>query len=80
MSRRQRFCNSAVVITNANYTNAQSTLKASAYGNPVLDCIDGFGHSVWYEFTSPVSGLLLVDTFGSDYDTGLAVYTGACVR
>lgn len=71
-------CNGAIIITNASYTNAQSTLKADAPGNPVLDCVAGFGHAVWYEFTAPAAGQLTVDTFGSDYDTGLGVFTGSC--
>ena len=71
-------CSGAIVITNASYTNAQSTLKATSFGDPTPDCVDGFGHGVWYEFTAPVAGLLDVDTFGSDFDTGLAIYTGTC--
>ena len=71
-------CSGAVVITNAIYTNAQSTLKASSFGDPLPDCVDGLGHGVWYQFTAPVSGLLYVDTFGSDFDTGLALFTGTC--
>ncbi|MBW8865141.1 MAG: immunoglobulin domain-containing protein, partial [Verrucomicrobia bacterium] len=71
-------CSGAVVITSFNYTNVQSTVKASSYGDPVPDCIDGFGNGVWYQFTSPVNGLLNVDTLGSDFDTGLAIYTGSC--
>ena len=71
-------CSGAILITNASSTNLQSTLKASAFGDPVPDCVDGFGHGVWYQFTAPVGGLLVVDTFGSDFDTGLAIYTGAC--
>ncbi len=42
------------------------------------DCVDGFGHGVWYQFIAPVTGQLVVDTFGSDFDTGLAIYTGSC--
>src|SRR5262249_11000695 len=64
--------------TSYNYTNSQSTLNASSYGDPVPDCVDGFGNGVWYQFTPPVNGLLEVDTFGSDFDTGLAIYTGGC--
>jgi alpha-tubulin suppressor-like RCC1 family protein len=71
-------CSGAIVITNASYTNAQSTLNAEAPGNPEPACVDAFGHSVWYEINSPVAGLLEVDTFGSDFDTGLGLYTGAC--
>ena len=71
-------CSGAIVITNASYTNVQSTVQATSFGDPVPDCVDGFGHGVWYQFTAPVAGLLIVDTFGSDFDTGLAVYTGSC--
>jgi alpha-tubulin suppressor-like RCC1 family protein len=71
-------CSGAVVIAGANYTNTQSTLKASSFGDPSPDCVDGFGHGVWYQFTAPAAGLLAVDTFGSDFDTGLAFYTGSC--
>jgi alpha-tubulin suppressor-like RCC1 family protein len=71
-------CSGAIVITNASYTNVQSTVQATSFGDPVPDCVDGFGHGVWYQFTSPIAGLLIVDTFGSDFDTGLAIYTGTC--
>jgi alpha-tubulin suppressor-like RCC1 family protein len=71
-------CSGAVTITNASYTNVQSTLKATSFGDPVPDCVDGFGHGVWYQFTAPVAGQLIVDTFGSDFDTGVAIYTGSC--
>ncbi len=71
-------CSGAVIITSNDYTNMQSTTTASSYGDPVQDCIDGFGNGVWYQFTSPVNGLLYVDTFGSDFDTGLAAYAGSC--
>ena len=71
-------CSGAIAITNAATTNLQSTLRASAWGDPLPDCVDGFGHGVWYQFTAPASGRLNVDTFGSDFDTGLALYTGSC--
>lgn len=71
-------CSGPVVITGRDYTNQQSTLKASSFGDPVPTCVDGFGHGVWYQFTAPISGILNVDTLGSDFDTGLAVYSGAC--
>ena len=71
-------CSGAIVINTGSYTNVQSTLKASSYGDPVPDCVSGFGHGVWYQFTAPVTGQLIVDTFGSDFDTGLAIYTGSC--
>ncbi|MCP5153064.1 MAG: S8 family serine peptidase [Ectothiorhodospiraceae bacterium] len=33
--------------------------------------------SVWYTWTAAADGRLVLDTFGSDFDTTLAVYTGA---
>ena len=35
--------------------------------------------SVWYQWTAPSSGTFSLNTFGSDYDTTLAVYTGSNV-
>jgi len=35
------------------------------------------GHSVWYCWTAPASGIASFDTIGSDFDTLLAVYTGS---
>src|SRR5437870_2093012 len=34
------------------------------------------GTTVWYSFTPTQNGTIGADTFGSDYDTVLAVYTG----
>ena len=71
-------CSGPVVVTSFNYTNLQSTTKATSFGDPVPSCITDFGNGVWYQFTAPLNGQLTVDTFGSDFDTGLAIYTGAC--
>jgi hypothetical protein len=38
------------------------------------------GASVWYRWTAPHSGLVEVDTIGSDFDTLLGVYTGSAVN
>lgn len=35
--------------------------------------------SVWYEWTAPEDAVMRFDTFGSDFDTRLAVYTGEAV-
>jgi RTX calcium-binding nonapeptide repeat (4 copies) len=37
------------------------------------------GHSVWYRWIAPDSGQFAFVTFGSDFDTLLAVYTGTSV-
>jgi hypothetical protein len=38
------------------------------------------GATVWYAFTPTTAGNVTIDTFGSDYDTVLAVYTGPTVN
>ena len=35
------------------------------------------GRSVWYRWTAPEDGTATIDTFGSDFDTLLAVYRGS---
>jgi hypothetical protein len=37
------------------------------------------GHSVWWKWVAPASGMARVTTFGSSFDTLLAVYTGSSV-
>jgi hypothetical protein len=38
---------------------------------------DAGGNSVWWQWTAPTGGAMGFDTFGSDFDTLLAVYTGS---
>ncbi|PWU15848.1 MAG: hypothetical protein C5B50_14830 [Verrucomicrobia bacterium] len=71
-------CAGAIVIASSSYANQQSTTYASSTSDPAPSCVPGFGNGVWYQFATPSAGLLTVDTFGSDFDTGLAIYTGAC--
>ncbi len=40
---------------------------------------DAGGHSVWYQWKAPHTGTATIDTFGSSFDTLLAVYTGSTV-
>ena len=37
------------------------------------------GRSVWWKFTPQSSGLAVIDTFGSSFDTTLGVYSGNAV-
>ena len=37
------------------------------------------GQSVWWRWTAPANGTVTFDTFGSDFDTKLAAYTGGSV-
>ena len=40
----------------------------------------GLVNSAWWSWTAPSTGVLTVDTFGSNYDTFLTLATGACRR
>jgi hypothetical protein len=76
---------------NDNFANAVALagLPVSAAGSNVAatgqtgepdhagDLADG---SVWWRWTSPLSGLVQIDTYGSGLDTLLGVYTGTAVN
>ena len=65
----------AEVIVKSPFATFTSTLEATT----APDDPSCFGNdaSVWYAYTPPVSTMITADTFGSDYDTTLSVYTGA---
>jgi hypothetical protein len=71
-------CSSATIISNTSFATIQSTAAATSAGDPIPTCISGFGKGVWFRFTAPASGMLVVDTIGSDFDTGLGIFTGTC--
>ena len=54
-------------------TNVDATAEP---GEPTHANVGG-GSSVWWRWAAPQSGTVTLSTFGSDYDTVLAVYTGA---
>jgi hypothetical protein len=69
-----------VLLTGVNSsvlgTNVGATQQA---GEPNAANVSG-GHSVWWTWTAPASGTVVVNTMGSDYDTTLGVYTGSTVN
>jgi hypothetical protein len=71
-------CAGAIVVGGPAYTNAQSTVAATSQDDPMPSDMNMFGNGVWYRFTAPTNGRLAVDTRGSDFDTGLGIYTGNC--
>ena len=71
-------CAGAFVASGDPYTNAQSTLGATSMGDPVPTCLSGFANGVWYQFTAPTNGILVIDTSGSDFNACVALYSGSC--
>jgi len=71
-------CSGATVISTLNATIHQTTLGASSTGDPAPSCLSNSSNGVWFKFTSPITGQIVFDTFGSDFDTALALYTGSC--
>ena len=72
-------CSGALVVTNYPYTNSQSTEFATAQGDPSPGCtMGGFGRGLWYQFTAPSDGEMVVDTFGSSFKPSFETYVGSC--
>jgi hypothetical protein len=76
-------CEAATVVASTEYEETLDTVAATFHGtDPVQSCSVGGpapnSASVWYSFTPPTRGWMSVSTLGSDYDTVLAYYTGAC--
>jgi hypothetical protein len=59
------------------FSDSRDTRSATqAADDPDTFCAGRIGTTVWYRFTPAVSGTITVNTFGSNYDTVLALYTG----
>ena len=69
---------SAQEITSQPFADSRDMRAAtSAPDDPLLPCISGQGsHSAWYGYVPSSDGTLTANTFGSDYDTLLAVWSG----
>jgi hypothetical protein len=71
----------AVVITELPFTHTVNTTEATTDADDPADpedpavCFIG-GHTVWYQFTPSEDTRINANTIGSDYDTGIAVFTG----
>jgi hypothetical protein len=74
-------CASAIVVGVGSPADTQTTTCATVAGtDPLMGCGSGGtptnSNTVWYEFTAPAAGTMTVNTFGSSYDTVLAVWAG----
>jgi hypothetical protein len=68
----------AVVVTGGTVTGSNSASTAEV-GEPVHGPLNPEVNSVWYTWTAPTTESVEINTFGSDFDTLLAVYTGVAV-
>ena len=73
-------CSTATTVLSLPYSTTTSVTAATiSSSDPVPRCGNASrAKSVWYRYTAPVSRTVTVDTFGSDYDTILSLYTGWC--
>jgi thermitase len=58
------------------YTDTVDTTYATGWIDDPVPCAGEDTRTVWYRYAPERGGTLSVDTFGSEYDTVLAVYTG----
>lgn len=66
--------NNAIVITQLPFADTTNTENATtAKDDPACA---GNAHTVWYRYTPTQDQVIEANTFGSDYDTTLSVYTG----
>ena len=64
----------AVEIFSLPFSDTVDTSEATDAGDPV--CFSEGSPTVWYVFTPLADATIEADTFGSEYDTTLSVYTG----
>lgn len=70
---------SATALSGSSLSTTGWNYNATAQtGEPQHAGVAG-GSSVWWTWTAPSTGVLTLDTSGSDFDTLLAVYTGSSV-
>jgi uncharacterized repeat protein (TIGR03803 family) len=73
-----RFSNAQVISASSGTTTGTTVGASKQPGEPDHADNPG-GNSIWFRWTAPASGLFLFDTFGSSFDTLLAVYIGTSV-
>lgn len=67
--------NNATVIQSIPFTTSEDVSVATTAPDDPLSCF-GANQTVWFAFTPPTNIRLEANTFGSNYDTILSVYTG----
>lgn len=70
---------SAASITGSSATASGTNVNATKEAGEPNHGGDAGGKSVWWNWTAPSSGNVVIDTNGSGFDTLLGVYTGSAV-
>ena len=70
------FLSSSKVPDNGGVVFGDNTFATMEFGEPVHAAVSSVANSVWWNFAPTKSGIVLVDTAGSSFDTVVAVYTG----
>ncbi len=71
-------CSAAKVIPTSSFSEAFSAVGFTQDPNEPQPCGPAIGATAWYKFVAPSYGTALISLCSSNYDTVLAVYTGAC--
>jgi len=70
-------CSGALPLV-SGVTYSMSTADATSLYDPQPVCGSNVGKGVWFTFTPATSRVVEINTCGSDFDTVVQVYTGAC--
>ena len=73
-------CSTATTVMSLPYSATTAvTAATTSSSDPTPSCGNrSRAKSVWYRYTPTFSRIVTADTFGSNYDTILSLYTGSC--
>ncbi|MCK5876279.1 MAG: hypothetical protein KAG43_01490 [Candidatus Marithrix sp.] len=66
----------ALDVSKLPYTNTQDTSGATTESSEVFPTCSFSEASVWYQYNPTIDENIVFDTYGSDYDTVLGIWTG----
>ena len=76
VTANNNFLSASKVPENGGVVFGDNTFATMEFGEPIHAGVSSVANSVWWNFAPARSGLVLVDTAGSSFDTVVAVYTG----
>jgi hypothetical protein len=69
-------CRGAVALA-TGVAHTMSTLDATGIADPASSC-SSLSNGVWFTYIPAVSGVVTINTCGSDFDTVVQAYSGTC--